>query len=97
MNEALQEVLYKNQHGFQKNKSIQSASLPVLEAIRDAELYGKSLQFISVDIQSAFDSIDPNIIFQVMRKENFSGIYVDAMANLTHRGTGRVSLEGEGG
>ena len=94
MSGALEQVLYSNQHGFQRNKSILSASFPIIEAINEAERNAKRLQLLSVDIQSAFDSIDPNCIFQVMTQEQFPNIFVEAMANLTSTGTGRVSLKG---
>ena len=97
MSGALEQVLYSNQHGFQRNKSIQSASFPIIEAINEAERNAKSLQLLSVDIQSAFDSIDPNCIFQVMTQEQFPSIFVEAMANLTSTGTGRVNLKGNTG
>lgn len=97
MSSALEVVLYDNQHGFQKARSIQTATLPVLEAIKDAEVTGKSLQLIAIDIQSAFDTISPNIIFEIMLTEGFPTIFVDAMANLTAKGTGKVALNGHKG
>ena len=94
---ALEEVLYINQHGFQRNKSIQTATFPVIEAINEAETNNKGLQLISIDIQSAFDTISPESIFQVMRQEKFPNIFVEAMTNLTAKGTGAVSLNSNNG
>jgi hypothetical protein len=97
MSGALETLLYLDQHGFQKNKSIQTATFPVLEAMMDAEKHNKSLQYVSIDIQSAFDSISPECIFQIMLKEQYPNIFVEAMSNLTAQGTFGVSLNGKQG
>ena len=62
MSGALDSVLYDHQHGFRGGRSIQTATVPILEAIRE---------LISIDIQSAFDTIDPKIIYDIMMKEKF--------------------------
>ena len=58
---------------------------------------GKPMQILSMDISSAFDSIAPESIYQVMREEQFPGLFVDAMVRLTESGTGRVSLNSSTG
>ena len=86
----MDEISYPDQHGFRRGLGIQTASLPVLEAVRDAELHGTPMQILSVDLKSAFDTISPQLICKVMELEKFPSIYMDAMHQLTGSGTGRV-------
>jgi hypothetical protein len=86
----MDEISYPDQHGFRRGLGIQTASLPVLEAVRDAELHGTPMQILSVDLKSAFDTISPQLIYKVMELEKFPTIYMDAMHQLTGSGTGRV-------
>ncbi len=69
---------------------IQTALLPVLEMVQDAELHGTPMQILSVDLKSAFDTILPRLIYKVMELEKFPTIYMDSMHQLTGSGTGRV-------
>jgi hypothetical protein len=53
----MDEISYPDQHGFRRGLGIQTASLPMLEAIRDAELQGTPMQILSVNLISAFTTI----------------------------------------
>jgi hypothetical protein len=88
----MERILYPHQHGFCRNRSIQTATVPVLEAIYDAEKHGRPLQLLSIDLKSAFDTISPQTIYEVMEMEKFPFLYVDAMQRLTATGTARVSV-----
>ncbi|PVE27599.1 hypothetical protein DC007_14630, partial [Enterococcus faecalis] len=55
----------------------------------------KPLQILFLDIASAFDSISPTSIKQVMDAMDFPPIFTAAVHNLTHNGTGVVSFQGE--
>jgi hypothetical protein len=83
-------ILYKDQHGFCRNRSIQTASLPILEAIHDAERTGRSLQLLSIHLKAAFDTITPQIIYKEMQMEKFSEIYTEALKQLMETGHGIV-------
>jgi hypothetical protein len=50
------------------------------------------MQILSVDllVKSAFDTISPQLIYNVMELEEFPTIYMDAMHQLTGYGKGRV-------
>jgi hypothetical protein len=58
----MEEVLYLNQHGFCRSRSIQTATVPILEAVHDAEKNGRSLQLLSIDLKVAFDTISPQVM-----------------------------------
>jgi hypothetical protein len=86
----MDEIIYENQHGFRRDRGIQTATLPVLDAIHDAGRRGQAMQVISVDLKSAFDCVSPQLIRQVMELYKFPEIYVEALHQLTHRGKGRL-------
>jgi hypothetical protein len=68
--------------------------VPILEAVHDAEKNGRPLQLLSIDLKAAFDTISPQVIYEVMNAEKFPPIYVDAMQRLTATGTARVHVNG---
>ncbi len=67
----MEEILYPDQHGFCRNRSIQTATVPILEAIHEAEKHGRPLQLLSVDLKAAFDTISLQTIYEVMEAEKF--------------------------
>ena len=87
---ALDAVLYSEQHGFRSGRSCQTALLPVLEAINDAEQSGQPLQLISFDIKGAFDTISPNVIFETMNLQQFPIIFAEALHDIAASGVARV-------
>jgi hypothetical protein len=72
----MEKVLYPNQHGFCRNRSIQTATVPILEAVNDAEKNYRSLQLLSIDLKAAFDAISPQVKYEVMNVEKFPPIYI---------------------
>ncbi len=60
----MEKVLYADQHGFCRNRSIQTATIPILEAVNDAEMAGIPLQLLSIDLKAAFDTISPHVIYE---------------------------------
>jgi len=86
----LDQALTVDQHGFRPGRSTQTCSLPFTEAIHEADRTGKPLQLLSVDIKSAFDSISPEIVRQVMERQGYPAIYLEALHGLTAKGNARV-------
>ena len=94
----LEEVLSDEQYGFRPGRSTQSCSLPFMEAIQEPERTGKPLQLLAVDIKAAFDTISPDLVKQVMKKQQYPEIYLSAIHNLTSTGEAAVlanSVKGE--
>ena len=50
-----------------------------MEAIQEAERTGKPLQLLAVDIKAAFDTISPELVKQVMKKQQYPEIYLSAI------------------
>jgi hypothetical protein len=90
----LPEVISPDQHGFIAQRSCQTAILPVLEAISDADYNNKSLQILSLDISSAFDTIKPGLIRDTMILQSFPPIFVDALHGFTNSGTAQIEVNG---
>jgi hypothetical protein len=71
----LDSVLYTQQHGFRACRGCQTALLPVLEAVWDAESSERPLQLLSIDVKAAFDTIDPITIYEVLLKQGYPVIF----------------------
>ena len=56
-----------------------------MEAIQEVERTGKPLQLLAVDIKAAFDTISPELVKQVMKKQQYPEIYLSAIHNLTKK------------
>jgi len=94
MAETMDGVLHPDQHGFRRDRGIQTATVPVLEAVKDAEKTGQPLQLLSIDLKAAFDTISPDVIYKVMTLEKYPQIFTDAMHQLTSEGRGRMYVQG---
>ncbi len=88
----MERILYADQRGFCRNRSIQTATVPVLEAIHDTEKLGRPLQLLSVDLKAAFDTIAPQVIYKVMSIEKFPPVFVEVMKNLMATVKARVHI-----
>ncbi len=69
--QVMDEISYHDQHGFRRGLGIQTAPLPMPEAIRDADLHDTPMQILSVDLKSAFNTISPELFYKVMELEKF--------------------------
>jgi hypothetical protein len=87
----------RDQHGFVTGKSCQTALLPVIAGADDAVKKGRPLQLLAVDISSAFDTIHPPLIHQVMLKQQLPNIYSEALHYLTTGGTAAVRCNNNDG
>jgi hypothetical protein len=94
MTGTLDSVLYTKQHGFRAGRGFQTAVLPVLEAVQDAESSGWPLQLLSIDVKAAFDTIDPKTIYEVLLKQGYPVIFADALHKITEIGVGRIFYKG---
>jgi hypothetical protein len=89
---AMEDMLYADQYGFRQGRGTNAAVVPILEAIKDAESNNRSLQILSIDIKCAFDTISPDLIHEVMKKNEYPPIFNNAMADLTSGGRGQVEI-----
>jgi hypothetical protein len=95
---SMQDTCARDQHGFITGKSCQTALLPITAGADDACKKGRPLQLVAIDILSAFDTIHPPLIAEVMRRQQLPVIFIDALHGLTTEGTSALrcnTMEGE--
>ena len=95
--QGMEEVISDDQHGFRQGRSIATCTVPVLEALKDAEKNRKSLQLVAIDLKAAFDTIDPKVIKEVMQKQEFPESFVQAVDRTTSKGKAKIVVNGRGG
>lgn len=66
--------LNKNQHGFQKGKSVITAITAFLDSVIDSLDKGETSIGIFMDLRRAFDSVDHNILLQKLFKIGIRGL-----------------------
>ena len=66
----LKSPIHKNQHGFQKGKSTETAISKTVNLIEKHMNNGKKCIGVFLDIQGAFDTIDPKYITQELQKHS---------------------------
>jgi hypothetical protein len=95
--ENMKDTCDENQHGFIAGKSCHTALLPVVAGAEDAVKNGKALQLLAVDISSAFDTIHPPLIKEVMLLQKIPEKFSTALHDMTTGGRAAVSFNGHTG
>jgi hypothetical protein len=93
----LPDISYADQCGFVPGRGAQYNTLTAGHAVQDAEINGKSMQMLGIDINSAFDAISGECIRQCMILNGFPAHVVAAIHNLTKLGIARVEVNGKRG
>ena len=83
-----------NQFGFMPGRSTTMASLSILHLIQDANERKLPLQLISLDAESAFDTMSPETIKQAMKILNIPDNLTDSIHNITSKGKASIHLNG---
>ncbi len=91
------DISYADQCGFVPGRGAQYNTLTAGHAVQDAEINGKSMQMLGIDINSAFDAISGECIRQCMLLNGFPAHVVAAIHNLTKLGIARVEINGKRG
>lgn len=68
-------LLNERQHGFQKGKSIITACTQLRDFLVSARCNKKDVCLISLDIGGAFDSVNFDVVLDIMERTNIPGIY----------------------
>ena len=78
--------VHKNQHGFRRNRSTESAISDTVNYIEKYITQGKSVLGVFLDIQAAFDTIKPEAIKDALLEHNINPLMVNWYYNyLCHR------------
>ena len=75
-------------------RSSTMASLPILYLIQDANERKLPLQLISLDTESAFDTMSPETIKQAMKILNIPDNLTDSIHSITSKGKASIHLNG---
>jgi hypothetical protein len=97
LSRTLPTIIGEHQHGFMTGKGIQEPSLLATHIIQDAQITGKPLQLISLDIEKAFDRISHTIIIQALRAFGIPELLIRALRNYVLVGMARVEVNGRRG
>jgi hypothetical protein len=97
LSRTLPTIIGEHQHGFMAGKGIQEPLLLATHIIQDAQITGKPLQLISLDIEKAFDRISHTIIIQALRAFGIPELLIQALRNYVLVGMARVEGNGRKG
>ena len=94
VNNKLEEVIDIDQSGFVPGRSTQHAIAVALNNITEAEQLKKPLQLVAIDIESAFDSIEPQTVKEAMVKLGYNKEYTEKYHILTTGGEAAIQVNG---
>ena len=99
LGDALREtgVFPGNFHAFIKGRNGQDTVRTVLDDITRALTCGRYLSIVQVDIESAYDCILREYVFDVLEKLGFGPVFMGMLGTLYSRLEAQVLLKGEGG
>ena len=63
----IEPILRKNQNGFRRGRSTLSQILCLRRIIEESKLSNRDLALVYVDFSKAFDSVDRNILFDILK------------------------------
>ena len=80
----LPQIIHDDQVGFMKNRSMNDNLMDLLTAVEycNCKKVKEPMLLISYDIQKAFDSVEHNILFEIMRSMNIGEKYINMVKQL---------------
>ena len=69
-------IIHENQSGFVKGRTIDEPISVIQTIIEQVKLRDKSLLFFAADFEKAFDSIEHNFVFAVLKHFNFGDNFI---------------------
>ena len=88
------ECIHKNQYGFIKGKSIHDCLAWSFEYIYQCKLSKKPIVLLKLDFEKAFDSIEHEAIYQVLRHLGFPEKFIYWVKIMLETGTSSVLVNG---
>ena len=70
----LSEIIYNNQNGFVKGRSVFDAVRTIVDILEFAEITNSIL--VAIDFEKAFDSLNHNFLFKALEKFNFAPHFI---------------------
>ena len=88
------ECIHKNQYGFIKGKSIHDCLAWSFEYIHQCKASGRPVIILKLDFEKAFDSIEHECIYQVLRHMGFPEKFIYWVKIMLETGTSSVLVNG---
>ena len=93
--EVIPKIVNENQFGFIPERNISTCSGTLLQVIKEINNSGIKAQILSLDIQTAFDSVFTDVIHEITKYLFPASNIPDIINSLTTRGQGFLSIGGK--
>jgi hypothetical protein len=88
------DCIHKNQYGFIKGKTIHDCIAWSFEYIHQCKASKKPIVLLKLDFEKAFDSIEHEAIYQILRQMGFPGKFIYWVKIMLETGTSSVLVNG---
>lgn len=89
------DIICKNQHGYQKNKSTNSAITSLLLEVAEGFDNRKTSQLVTCDLSKAFDTINHDVLVEKLEYYGIRGVAKKLIENYLKSRLQRVSMDGQ--
>ena len=86
--------LHKNQYGFIKSRTIQDCVGWTLEYLHQCHQSKKPIVILKLDFEKAFDSVEHEFIFQILKHKGFNDRWILWVQQLLTSGSSLVLING---